>query len=107
MCDITSCITIWLLAKKFNLLFIDKPPKIDMIILLLLVRTESTKFPPSEKDGNNIIILINIIQSLDWTIAAELSRKLKVQYYQRSILYIEHTYLFTTVCEIRFSIFDA
>ena len=29
-------------------------PKVDMIILLLLVRTENNKFPPSENGGNTL-----------------------------------------------------
>ena len=40
------------------LLFVDAP-KVDMIILLLLVRTENNKFPPSENDGNSYIVTLS------------------------------------------------
>ena len=40
------------------MLFVDAP-KVDMIILLLLVQTENNKLPPSENDGNIFIAFNN------------------------------------------------
>ena len=49
----------WLPALIRNsTLFVDDAPRVDMIVLLLLVQTENNKLPPSENDGNILSHLI-------------------------------------------------